>query len=83
MWLIPRFHSLFSLLPQGKHTICCIKSPVNFDINGTFVKSVRKSHEIDFNTFLAVLKTCSMYISCAYGCDSGNFLPLHARGVYY
>ena len=71
MWLIPRFLSLYSLLPQGKHSICSIKSPVNFYFNDSFVKSVRKGHEIDFNTFLAVLKTCSTYISCAYGCDSG------------
>ena len=72
MWLISRFLSLYSLLPQGKHSICCIKSPFSFGINGLFVESVRNSHEIDFNTFLAVLKTYYTYISCANACDSGD-----------
>ena len=71
MWLKPRFLSLCSLLPQGKHSICCIKSPFSFGICYYFVKSVRKSREINFNTFLALLKTYCMYISCANGCDSG------------
>ena len=61
MWLISRFLSLYSLLPQDKHSICSIKSPVNFYFNDSFVKSVHKSHEIDFNKFLAALKTSLVF----------------------